>query len=200
MTCRHSPQSSGRAASIRCQFCVFSVSEVFENTDIRCVVVARFLLHFDVLSLSLSGNRPNCKRAKTRKYCRFNSWPVQCENTSKAKFYSVKKQKIGLFHTKRGNAPFNLGLATFDRRENAVFRVLCVSGMKRALFFDSYDGSLLQVLFPLLSRLLGAINPQDPQGIEETRMRGSTLLCKVRFSHNIALWCIVAGMGVYTQF
>ena len=36
-----------------------------------------------------------------------------------------------------------------------------------------------QVLFPLLSRLLEVINSQDPQGIEETRMRASTLLCKV---------------------
>jgi hypothetical protein len=38
---------------------------------------------------------------------------------------------------------------------------------------------LLQVLFPLLSKLLEHINPQDPSGIEETRMRASTLLCKV---------------------
>ncbi|CAH1795726.1 unnamed protein product, partial [Owenia fusiformis] len=38
--------------------------------------------------------------------------------------------------------------------------------------------SILQVLFPLLHKLLGTINPQDPNGIEETRMRASTLLCK----------------------
>lgn len=37
----------------------------------------------------------------------------------------------------------------------------------------------LQVLFPLLTKLLENINIQDPSGMEETRMRASTLLCKV---------------------
>jgi brefeldin A-resistance guanine nucleotide exchange factor 1 len=41
----------------------------------------------------------------------------------------------------------------------------------------------MQVLFPLLSNLLENINPQDPSGIEETRMRASTLLCKVFLQH-----------------
>ena len=36
-----------------------------------------------------------------------------------------------------------------------------------------------QVLFPLLTKLLENINTQDPSGMEETRMRASTLLCKV---------------------
>ena len=39
---------------------------------------------------------------------------------------------------------------------------------------------ILQVLFPLLSKLLEHINSKDPSGVEETRMRASTLLCKVR--------------------
>ena len=38
---------------------------------------------------------------------------------------------------------------------------------------------LLQVLFPLLTKLLENINAQDPSGMEETRMRASTLLGKV---------------------
>ena len=37
-----------------------------------------------------------------------------------------------------------------------------------------------QVLFPLLHLLLENIDAGDPHGIEETRMRASTLLCKVR--------------------
>ena len=39
-----------------------------------------------------------------------------------------------------------------------------------------------QVLFPLLTKLLDNVNPQDPTGMEETRMRASTLLCKVFFT------------------
>ena len=38
---------------------------------------------------------------------------------------------------------------------------------------------LLQVLFPMLSRLLEVNNTGDPMGVEETRMRAATLLCKV---------------------
>ena len=37
----------------------------------------------------------------------------------------------------------------------------------------------LQVLFPLLTKLLENISPADPEGMEETRMRGATLLSKV---------------------
>ncbi|PVD38476.1 hypothetical protein C0Q70_01091 [Pomacea canaliculata] len=39
------------------------------------------------------------------------------------------------------------------------------------------------VLFPLLTKLLENISPQDPSGMEETRMRASTLLCKVFLQH-----------------
>ena len=53
---------------------------------------------------------------------------------------------------------------------------------------------LFQILFPLLTKLLENINTQDPSGMEETRMRASTLLCKVGyrcieqpFSHFIVL-------------
>jgi hypothetical protein len=39
------------------------------------------------------------------------------------------------------------------------------------------------VLFPLMTKLLEPINPLDPQGMEETRMRAATLLCKVFLQH-----------------
>ncbi len=42
-----------------------------------------------------------------------------------------------------------------------------------------WESCFNKVLFPLLQRLLEVNNDQDPQGIEETRMRASTLLCKV---------------------
>ena len=38
---------------------------------------------------------------------------------------------------------------------------------------------LSQVLFPMLARLLEVGNTEDPMGVEETRMRAATLLCKV---------------------
>ncbi|GFR62155.1 Golgi-specific brefeldin A-resistance guanine nucleotide exchange factor 1 [Elysia marginata] len=40
-----------------------------------------------------------------------------------------------------------------------------------------------KVLFPLLTKLLENINANDPGGMEETRMRASTLLCKVFLQH-----------------
>lgn len=39
--------------------------------------------------------------------------------------------------------------------------------------------SVQQVLFPLLTKLLENISPADVGGMEETRMRASTLLSKV---------------------
>jgi len=39
------------------------------------------------------------------------------------------------------------------------------------------------VLFPLMTKLLEPLNPLDPQGMEETRMRAATLLCKVFLQH-----------------
>lgn len=40
-----------------------------------------------------------------------------------------------------------------------------------------------KILFPLLTKLLENINANDPSGMEETRMRASTLLCKVFLQH-----------------
>ncbi|XP_071108376.1 Golgi-specific brefeldin A-resistance guanine nucleotide exchange factor 1-like isoform X1 [Haliotis cracherodii] len=46
-----------------------------------------------------------------------------------------------------------------------------------------WEACFNKVLFPLLTKLLENINPQDPAGMEETRMRASTLLCKVFLQH-----------------
>jgi hypothetical protein len=40
-----------------------------------------------------------------------------------------------------------------------------------------------EVLFPLMTKLLETLNPNDPAGMEETRMRAATLLCKVFLQH-----------------
>ena len=46
-----------------------------------------------------------------------------------------------------------------------------------------WENCFNKVLFPLLSKPLEHINPQDPSGIEETRMRASTHPCKVFLQH-----------------
>lgn len=46
-----------------------------------------------------------------------------------------------------------------------------------------WEACFNKVLFPLLTKLLENINIQDPSGMEETRMRASTLLCKVFLQH-----------------
>lgn len=46
-----------------------------------------------------------------------------------------------------------------------------------------WEACFNKVLFPLLTKLLENINSQDPTGMEETRMRASTLLCKVFLQH-----------------
>ncbi|KAK0051833.1 Golgi-specific brefeldin A-resistance guanine nucleotide exchange factor 1 [Biomphalaria pfeifferi] len=46
-----------------------------------------------------------------------------------------------------------------------------------------WESCFNKVLFPLLNKLLENINLADPSGMEETRMRASTLLCKVFLQH-----------------
>jgi len=46
-----------------------------------------------------------------------------------------------------------------------------------------WESCFNKVLFPLLTKLLENINTSDPVGMEETRMRASTLLCKVFLQH-----------------
>lgn len=42
-----------------------------------------------------------------------------------------------------------------------------------------WEACFNKVLFPLLSKLLESLNPNDPSGVEETRMRAATVLSKV---------------------
>nr|XP_039272742.1 Golgi-specific brefeldin A-resistance guanine nucleotide exchange factor 1-like isoform X2 [Styela clava] len=46
-----------------------------------------------------------------------------------------------------------------------------------------WESCFNKVLFPLLTKLLENISPADPVGMEETRMRGATLLSKVFLQH-----------------
>ncbi|XP_052766160.1 Golgi-specific brefeldin A-resistance guanine nucleotide exchange factor 1-like isoform X2 [Mya arenaria] len=46
-----------------------------------------------------------------------------------------------------------------------------------------WEACFNKILFPLLTKLMENINAEDPSGMEETRMRASTLLCKVFLQH-----------------
>ncbi|CAN7991432.1 unnamed protein product, partial [Ixodes pacificus] len=56
-------------------------------------------------------------------------------------------------------------------------RALLVHDLQ-ALSAAEWEACFNKVLFPLLSKLMENVSPHDPVGMEETRMRGATLLCK----------------------
>ncbi|GAB1600980.1 Golgi-specific brefeldin A-resistance guanine nucleotide exchange factor 1-like [Argonauta hians] len=61
-------------------------------------------------------------------------------------------------------------------------RALLVHDLQ-TLSASEWEACFNKVLFPLLTKLLSNINSQDPSGMEETRVRASTLLCKVFLQH-----------------
>lgn len=75
-------------------------------------------------------------------------------------------------------------LQTLDAVEwESCFNKVMKSRRKRSVGWTGQmtDGGLgLQVLFPLLTKLLDNISPADVGGMEETRMRACTLLSKVK--------------------
>nr|KAG5707576.1 hypothetical protein BaRGS_001124 [Batillaria attramentaria] len=60
-----------------------------------------------------------------------------------------------------------------------------------------WEACFNKVLFPLLTKLLENINPQDPSGMEETRMRASTLLSKVFLQHLSPLLCLATFTALW---
>lgn len=67
-------------------------------------------------------------------------------------------------------------------------RMSAITYLQRALLVHDlqtlsgpeWEACFNKVLFPLLSKLLEPLNPNDPSGVEETRMRAATVLSKVR--------------------
>ncbi|ODN01253.1 Golgi-specific brefeldin A-resistance guanine nucleotide exchange factor 1 [Orchesella cincta] len=82
-----------------------------------------------------------------------------------------------------------IGLLCCDTRKQV--RTTALTYLQRALLVhdlqqlapSEWCSCFNEVLFPLMTRLLEPINPMDPQGMEETRMRAATLLCKVFLQH-----------------
>ncbi|XP_035213232.1 Golgi-specific brefeldin A-resistance guanine nucleotide exchange factor 1-like isoform X2 [Stegodyphus dumicola] len=60
-----------------------------------------------------------------------------------------------------------------------------------------WESCFNKVLFPLLAKLLENISPTDPLGMEETRMRGATLLCKVFLQHLSPLLTLPTFMALW---
>ncbi|GIY37714.1 golgi-specific brefeldin A-resistance guanine nucleotide exchange factor 1 [Caerostris darwini] len=60
-----------------------------------------------------------------------------------------------------------------------------------------WESCFNKVLFPLLAKLLESISPNDPIGMEETRMRGATLLCKVFLQHLSPLLTLPTFMALW---
>jgi len=61
-------------------------------------------------------------------------------------------------------------------------RALLVHDLQ-TLMAPEWESCFNKVLFPLLAKLLEPISPQDPTGMEETRMRAATVLSKVFLHH-----------------
>ncbi|XP_033108209.1 Golgi-specific brefeldin A-resistance guanine nucleotide exchange factor 1-like [Anneissia japonica] len=117
----------------------------------------------------------------------FNSW-------------AEEQHKSGELHTVDAGAsalwvkcwcPLLQGIARLCCDTRRQVRMQAFSYLQRALLVHDlqtlsateWESSFNIVLFPLLAKLLTNINSQDPVGVEETRMRAATLLCKVFLQH-----------------
>ncbi|XP_059156775.1 Golgi-specific brefeldin A-resistance guanine nucleotide exchange factor 1-like [Physella acuta] len=87
--------------------------------------------------------------------------------------------------------PLLQGIARLCCDSRRQVRSLALTYLQRALLVHDlqtlsaieWESCFNKVLFPLLTKLLENINSSDPNGMEETRMRASTLLCKVFLQH-----------------
>ncbi len=105
-------------------------------------------------------------------------------------------QKENMFSTTEsiwslGWKPLLQTIATLCADSRKQIRTTAIAYLQRALLVHDLQqlspaewcSCFSEVLFPLMSRLLEPLNPMDPQGMEETRMRAATLLCKVFLQH-----------------
>ncbi|XP_012252835.2 Golgi-specific brefeldin A-resistance guanine nucleotide exchange factor 1 isoform X2 [Athalia rosae] len=91
----------------------------------------------------------------------------------------------------QGWRPLLQGIARLCCDARRSVRTSAVTYLQRALLAHDlaqlaaaeWSQCLEHVLFPLLAQLLGPIAPNDPIGVEETRVRAATLLSKVFLHH-----------------
>ncbi|XP_071953967.1 Golgi-specific brefeldin A-resistance guanine nucleotide exchange factor 1-like isoform X2 [Antedon mediterranea] len=114
--------------------------------------------------------------------------------------WAEEQNKLGEVHTIDAGAsalwikcwcPLLQGIARLCCDTRRQVRMQAFSYLQRALLVHDlqtlsateWESSFNIVLFPLLTKLLTNINSHDPDGVEETRMRAATLLCKVFLQH-----------------
>lgn len=87
--------------------------------------------------------------------------------------------------------PILQGIARLSCDTNGEVRMQALQYLQRALLVHDlqtlsameWEACFNKVLFPLLAKLLENIDPRNSVRMEETRMRASTLLCKVFLQH-----------------
>ncbi len=87
--------------------------------------------------------------------------------------------------------PILQGIARLSCDTNGEVRMHALQYLQRALLVHElqtlsameWEACFNKVLFPLLAKLLENIDPRNAIRMEETRMRASTLLCKVFLQH-----------------
>lgn len=87
--------------------------------------------------------------------------------------------------------PILQGIARLSCDSNGEVRMQALQYLQRALLVHElqtlsateWEACFNKVLFPLLAKLLENIDPRNTIRMEETRMRASTLLCKVFLQH-----------------
>lgn len=87
-------------------------------------------------------------------------------------------------------------------------RTSAVTYLQRALLVHDlqtlsaveWEACFNKVLFPLLAKLLENINRQDPIGMEETRVRGATLLSKVKIIFILLIICVIEIIQFVTSY
>lgn len=87
--------------------------------------------------------------------------------------------------------PILQGIARLGCDKNGEVRMHALQYLQRALLVHElqklsameWEACFNKVLFPLLAKLLENIDPRNAIRMEETRMRASTLLCKVFLQH-----------------
>jgi brefeldin A-resistance guanine nucleotide exchange factor 1 len=91
----------------------------------------------------------------------------------------------------QGWCPLLQGIARLCCDSRRQVRMSAITYLQRALLVHDlqtlmapeWESCFNKVLFPLLAKLLEPISPQDPTGMEETRMRAATVLSKVFLHH-----------------
>lgn len=101
--------------------------------------------------------------------------------------------------------PLLQGIARLCCDSRRVIRTAALTLLPRALLVHDlqtltateWESCFNKVLFPLLAKLLENVSPGDPLGMEETRMRGATLLCKVFLQHLSPLLTLPTFMALW---